>query len=383
MISKDEKALKSLVLLNLLGERGRAVELLRRGMPPAEVCGLLSPSTEWVRNFNPEKEIETCEKLGVRLLSWFDSDYPRLLKEIYDPPLVLYIKGSLVENDQAALAIVGTRRPTFYGRTQTKRFARELAEAGLTIVSGFAKGIDQIAHEAALEVSYGRTIAVLGCGIDVKYPSASEELFERIAERGTVISEFPLGTQPRAEHFPKRNRIISGLSLGVLVVEAALRSGSLISAHEAAEQGREVFAIPGPVDQLTSQGAHKLLKEGAALVETPSDVLEGLALCLKRLASTDQTSSFEVGKGRETQDVCGLFEKKDNPSSFDPSTAQTQKETSEEVLLKALAARSMEYDELAQECLMGPAKIGALLTQLELSGKIRKSHDGRFSLAAR
>ena len=227
--------------------------------------------------FNPEREIERAENLGVEIIPFTDSRYPSLLRESSDPPFVLYMKGSLLESDEAAVALVGTRHPSLYGREQARRFSSELARMGLTIISGFARGIDRFAHEAALEVPYGRTVAVLGSGLDVIYPKEHDALFEEIAERGALVSEFALGTPPLAENFPKRNRIIAGLSWGTLVIEAHSRSGSLITARLAAEEGREVFALPGRVDQLGSRGTHRLLKEGAALVESPEEILEALS----------------------------------------------------------------------------------------------------------
>lgn len=361
--------LKALVLLNLLGERRKVVECFEQGVKPSEM--IISIDKEWLKNFDPEKEIEACEKRGVRLLTWFDEDYPRLLKEIYDPPLVLYMRGSFEKTDEAALAIVGTRHPSLYGLEQAKRFSRELAQAGLTIISGFAKGIDQAAHEAAVEVSYGRTIAVLGCGIDVDYPRGSGKLFQKIAERGAVISDYPLGTQPRAENFPKRNRIISGLSLGVLVIEAAMRSGSLITAHEAADYGREVFALPGPVDRPTSGGAHHLIKEGAALAETPFDVLEALAPMLHPIAGL---LSSAQGKAEE--------EKIQKPSSADQPAPHLghDADNEEQRLIEALAAGPLAFDEVASKSSLPCGRLASLLTQLELKKKIQKRTDGRFVL---
>jgi DNA processing protein len=193
-------------------------------------------------SFSAEKEIALCAQKGIDFLLYSDKDYPAMLKEVADPPLLLYQKGTLIEHDRNAIAIVGTRHPSFYGRTQAKRFAQELAAKGLTIVSGLARGIDQVAHDGALHISYGRTIAVMGCGLDVIYPKEHEDLFGRISDRGVVLSEYPLGTPPLPENFPRRNRILSGLSYTTFVVEAHSRSGSLITAHQAVEQGREVFA---------------------------------------------------------------------------------------------------------------------------------------------
>lgn len=195
------------------------------------------------RIFDPEKETSRTEEQGIELIPFGDSRYPSLLKETADPPFLLYCKGALLESDEAAVAIVGSRHPSLYGLEQARRFGEKLARSGLTIISGFARGIDRSAHEGALAVSYGRTIAVLGSGLDVTYPREHASLYEEIAERGALVSEFALGTPPLAENFPKRNRIIAGLSLGVLVVEAHSRSGSLITAHLAADEASAVQSM--------------------------------------------------------------------------------------------------------------------------------------------
>jgi len=202
-----------------------------------------------------------------------DERYPELLRAIYDPPAVLYCDGSVEPGDRQAVAIVGSRQATPYGLRITETLAGELSALGFTILSGFARGIDAAAHRAALAAG-GRTIAVLGCGLDVDYPPGHASLHAEIAGSGAVLTEFDPGTPPRATNFPRRNRIISGLALGVVVVEAAEDSGSLITARLALEQGREVFAVPGPIDVPTSQGPHGLLKQGATLVETLDDFVE-------------------------------------------------------------------------------------------------------------
>jgi DNA processing protein len=286
MTLAEREEVRAFLILNRLRIEGRrkTVTFLSEGKSAREIVTLMEsedllkeiPETGAASPFHAEKEIELCAQQGIDFLLYTDGDYPVSLKEISDPPLLLYKKGSLLEDDRNAIAIVGTRHPSFYGRTQAKRFAQELAARGLTIVSGLARGIDQVAHEGALHVSYGRTIAVMGCGLDVMYPKEHESLFQKIVERGMVLSEYPLGTPPLPENFPRRNRILSGLSYATFVVEAHSRSGSLITAHQAADQGREVFALPGPVDQLTSRGTHQLIKEGACLVEMPEDIILAL-----------------------------------------------------------------------------------------------------------
>ncbi|MBI3802362.1 MAG: DNA-protecting protein DprA [Nitrospirae bacterium] len=226
-------------------------------------------------------ELEKISAEGISLLSIQDPDYPPLLAAIHDPPPLLYIKGQLGEADPYPIAVVGTRHPTHYGKTVGDRLCRDMAEQGMTIVSGFARGIDAVAHKAALAAK-GRTIAVLGSGIDQMYPPEHQALSVEIAEQGAVISEFPMGSPPEAYHFPQRNRIISGLSLGCLVVEAARDSGSLITARLALEQGREVFAVPGSIGSEMSRGTHQLIRSGAKLVEGIDDILEEVLPQLRR-----------------------------------------------------------------------------------------------------
>lgn len=300
--------------------------------------------------FNPAKEIAHAEELGIEIIPFGDPRYPALLKETSDPPLLLYCKGALIESDQAACAIVGSRHPSLYGREQAKRFGQRLSEWGLTIVSGFARGIDREAHEAALSVRYGRTLAVLGSGLDVAYPKEHKVLYEEIAERGALLSEFALGTQPFADNFPKRNRIIAGLSLGVLVVEAHSRSGSLITARLATEEGREVFALPGRVDQLGSRGTHSLIKEGAALVESPEEIFDTLGSRLWPLVSQSASNQPLDEKGDEKEkEFLALFD-----------------------------AASLTVDQTAARSNLPVSLVLALLTKLELKGVIRKRHDGRY-----
>lgn len=222
-----------------------------------------------------DREIELIEKENIDIITMQDPTYPEHLRHIYAPPLVLYVKGRLFPEDYYGVAIVGTRRASFYGRENAEKFGFQLAERGFTVVSGLARGIDTYAHRGALKAG-GRTIAVLGCGVNIVYPSENDKLLEEISKQGAVISEFPMNTQPISQNFPVRNRIISGLSLGVVVVEAAKKSGALITASFALEQGKEVFSVPGRVDVATSRGTLGLIKEGAKLVEGVDDILEEL-----------------------------------------------------------------------------------------------------------
>lgn len=225
-----------------------------------------------------DREIDRAAAAGATILCPEDEAFPPLLREIPDPPAVLYVRGALEPRDLHAVAIVGSRKCSIYGREQAERFGALLAGAGVTVVSGGARGIDSAAHRGAMQPLNGRTLAVLGCGVDVVYPPENEALFRQIADgRGAVISEYPMATPPLADNFPRRNRVISGLSRGVLVIEADVRSGALITARQAIDDhGRSVFALPGRVDSPMSAGPHRLIRDGATLVTCLEEVLEGL-----------------------------------------------------------------------------------------------------------
>lgn len=274
---------------NILGLRlvqafGGPRQVLDAGSQALECAGVRRDVARAIARFESGGEVEVqlqrLDRVGGRLVTWDDESYPELLRQVHDPPLFLFARGDLDPVDTQSVAVVGSRSPTSYGRRMARVLASGLAEHSITVVSGMARGIDAEAHWASLKAN-GRTIAVLGSGIDVVYPSEHHHLMMRIAKSGAVLSEFPMGTQPDAENFPGRNRIISGISLGTVVVEAAERSGSLITAHFAADQGREVFAVPGPVGD-RSRGPHKLLRQGAALAESANDVLAEIAPHLSR-----------------------------------------------------------------------------------------------------
>ena len=248
-------------------------ELKHSGLDNASIRAITSGRP----NVSLEAEMEKLDRCGVKVLTCHDSDYPSRLKEIYDYPPILYIKGSLLPDDDWGLAVVGTRRATVYGRQVTEEITADLARSKITIISGLARGIDSVAHHSALEAG-GRSIAILACGLDIVYPSENANLARRIMEQGALISEYPLGTRPRPENFPRRNRIMSGLSLGVLVIEAGETSGAIITAHLALEQNREVFAIPGSILSPASRGTNYLIQEGAKLVRDYTNILEELNL---------------------------------------------------------------------------------------------------------
>ena len=285
-----------------------------------------------------------------------DERYPELLRAIHDPPAVLYCDGSVEPGDRQAVAIVGSRQATPYGLRITEALAGELSALGFTIVSGFARGIDAAAHRAALAAG-GRTIAVLGCGLDVDYPPGHASLRAEIAGSGAVLTEFAPGTPPRATNFPRRNRIISGLALGVVVVEAADDSGSLITARLALEQGREVFAVPGPIDVPTSQGPHGLLKQGATLVETVDDIVEELLPQLDRPLQT-----------LKTEPIAALPE-------------HVELSPSERTVLEVMSREPLHLDDLTERSRLTTPAVAAILLGLELKALVKQLPGQRYCLA--
>lgn len=250
----------------------------------------------WSTHLDLDKQLERMEQSGIRFVITEADEYPSLLREIYDPPIGLYWKGDYVV-DRPAVAIVGSRKTSVYGRQVARKLGRELARCGFCIVSGGARGVDTEAHKGALEAD-GKTIAVMGCGMDIVYPAENFELFNQIAQTGAVVSEFPFGRRADRQTFPMRNRIVSGMCQGLIVVESDLYGGSMISARFAAEQGRTVFAVPGRIDQSTSRGCHQLIREGASLLAKPEDVVEELGYLLLSKSSEESeeipTQSFEL-----------------------------------------------------------------------------------------
>jgi len=235
-----------------------------------------------------QKEIDRVSKSGASIITINDTTYPESLRRISDAPLVLYVKGKIKDTDKYAVAIVGSRLPTDYGLQVAEKISYRIASYGLTVISGMARGIDTIAHKGAL-MAKGRTIAVLGSGIDIPYPAENRGLMNAIASAGAVISEFPLGTGPNKENFPQRNRIISALALGVVVIEAAVDSGSLITVGYALEQGKEVFAVPGNITSVTSKGTNNLIKKGAKLVDSAEEIIDELRYQIKGILKEDKT----------------------------------------------------------------------------------------------
>lgn len=275
------KGLGPITLTSLLNRFGSASDVLRAGreeLLQVEHVGpkLAGALLEGKNSTAAHEEWNECRKLGVDLITLSDPEYPLPLKDIPDPPQLLYVRGSLEPADRLSLGIVGSRRCTLYGRQQAERLARELSSAGITIVSGLARGIDACAHRGVLQQSSGRTLAVLGTGVSRIYPPEHAELAEQVIERGALISEACLRQAPVPGLFPQRNRIISGLSQGILIVEASRNSGALHTARHALEQGREVFVVPGRLDSAASEGCHDLIRDGATLIRHSDDILDSL-----------------------------------------------------------------------------------------------------------
>jgi DNA processing protein len=288
-----------------------------------------------------EEESSLLGKVGGKIVTLKDDGYPRRLKDIYDPPALLYVRGELRREDTLAIAIVGSRKTSPYGRWITEKIGEDLARHGVTVVSGMARGIDSVAHMGALQGG-GRTIAVLGCGVDVIYPLENRNLFYQIIEHGAVLSEFPMGSPPEGGHFPRRNRIISGLSIGVVIVQAGSESGSLITANYALEQGREVFAIPGNVGAQGSRGTNQLIKEGAKLVESSEDILEEI-----------------LPQWRREEEIPAI-----------PESPMADLTEEEKILYKLLGETPLHIDAIIRESQLDPGKVSSLLLHLELKGLI-------------
>jgi DNA processing protein len=326
----------------------------------AEVDGIGFKTAEQIaatRNkFDTAAELELACKLGVWLINLDDERYPPLLKQIYDPPPVLYIRGSLTAADNLAISIVGSRRCSLYGQEQSSQLAHFLSSAGFTICSGMARGIDTAAHQGALSAG-GRTIAVQGCGLANIFPPENKKLFELIANSGACISELPLCYEPLSENFPPRNRIIAGLSLGTIIVEAGLNSGALITATAALENNREVMAVPGKIDSPISKGTHRLIKQGAKLVESVEDVMEALGYIGERLQSHVTAAAAKASEMLEKP----LFDVSQLSLSIDEKT-----------IYDCLSKEPLHIEQIIAETNLTPGGINAGLISLRLKGLIRQ-----------
>jgi DNA processing protein len=358
--------IKYWIALSMLHDIGpvRAMKLLSKFSSPKNIFnsdiddliaveGIGTRLAKTIKEFSSwdliEKQIDIMERKGIKAISYEDPLYPEMLREIEDIPVLIYIKGDFQPQDKFAIAIVGSRKPTYYGASIAEQIAQELALMGFTIVSGMARGIDSLSHKGALKAG-GRTIAVLGSGLDIPYPSENKILMERIASSGCVLSEFAPGTPPDKENFPKRNRIISGLCLGVLVIEATSDSGSLITAAYAVEQNREVFAVPGNVTSSNSQGTNELIKKGAILTRNADDIIRELAPVLKGFIKSENKVKIEI-----TEEEMGLC--------------------------KYLSGEPKQIDAISRESGLSASKILGILLGLELKGAVKQISGKRFYLA--
>jgi DNA processing protein len=340
--------LGNLTFKKLLDRFGSPAQVLRSGTRELlEVEGLRREIARRIvkKEFSadPSKVLRSLEKWDAKILTFGNPAYPASLREIHDPPMVLYLRGGLIPQNFSFVAVVGSRNPTSYGLRAAENLAQGLARRGTGIVSGLARGIDSAAHWGCLS-GHGFTVAVLGTGIDTVYPASNKKLFDEIARMGTLISEFPLGTPPEPKNFPIRNRIISGLGKGVIVVEATMNSGSLITASMALEQGREVFAVPGSIQSFKSRGCHFLIKQGAKLVENSDDVLDELGL---NYTFAPKTDTFKT--------------------PLSPPTDEWERKVYELV-----GDYPIHIDEIAREGKLEPSVVSAALMRMELKGIIRQ-----------
>lgn len=357
--------------LNLLPNIGpvRVRHLLRRFGRPEQILSappdalrsvsgigeeMASQIVKWEDSIDLAEEKRRMEEHGIEALTLDDDRYPPALREIHDPPFLLYLKGTLRPSDAAAIGVVGSRRTTHYGKEQAKKLSFRLARAGFCIISGLARGIDTAAHEAALAAE-GRTIAVLGSGIGHIYPPENQALADRIAESGAVLSEFPVLYVPDRKSFPLRNRIVSGMSQGLLVIEAPSRSGSLITANQALEQGRSVFAVPGPIDRPTSEGCNRLIQQGAKLVCSAEDVVEELSHEINSLPLDFEPESWDPAEG-----------------SNDQVTPSPELSEAESLLLDQLDGRELTIDALCDFTGMPSGIVSAHLLQLEMKAAVKQ-----------
>jgi len=328
----------------MLSHFGRLSEAWRAGAADLRAAGLDNRAVRTIRAgraaIDPDTELEALTKHGVHAVTWDDEGYPARLKDIDDAPPVLYLRGALAPGDELAVAVVGTRRPTPYGRQVAEEFAYQLSCERLTIVSGLARGVDAIAHRAALQAG-GRTLAVLACGLDMVYPPEHTKLAREVAERGAVLSEQPPGTQPRGDFFPRRNRILSGLSLGVLLVEGDVKSGAMITARQALDQNREVFAVPGSIFSPQSRGPNAVIQRGEAkLVTSVRDIAEELNLTT-------------VPQQIEMQELM-------------PAT------DTEAALLRHVSKEPAHIDEVCRQSGLPASTVSSLLAMMELKGLVRQ-----------
>src|SRR6266849_6708698 len=345
----------------LLREFGSPEAVFNASLTALEAHGLHAPVAQAIHSREPlsaaAKELAQVQASGCRLLTWDEPAYPHLLRQIYDPPPLLYVRGNVELLDRHSLAIVGARRPTPYGNQMAERLARDLAERGLVIVSGLARGIDSSAHKGACAAARGATIGVLGNGIDIIYPKENKKLFALVEQRGAIITELPLGFYPAPENFPVRNRIVAGMPLGVVVAEGAQYSGSLITSRLAMEFSREVYGVPGNATQPTSFAPNQLIKQGAKLVTSWEDVVEELPTDIRaELFPVEPTTAEQ------------------RATLFAEALSPTEKKLYD--LLSTDAARHV--DELVEESELNSSEVLAALFELEMKGIVRQMPGKQF-----
>ena len=345
----------------LLRQFGGPEEIFRASLTELEGCQLPAAAAQAVFGKSgfrdAEKELAEVKKAGIRLITWAEAEYPKLLTQIYDPPPLLYVRGNVELLSRHAISMVGTRRPTPYGNQMTERLARDLAERGLVIVSGLARGIDSSAHRGACAAARGGTIGVLGSGIDVIYPKENRKLFEEVEKRGAIVTEFPLGTHPAPENFPMRNRIVAGMALGVIVAQGALYSGSLITSRLAMEFGREVYGVPGNVTEPMSFAPNQLIKQGAKLVTNWQEVVEELPTEVRaELFPVEATTAEE------------------RASLFEGSLSPTEKRLFELIRIE----EPIHVDELVEKTGLSSSETLAALCEMEMRGVIRQMPGKQF-----
>ena len=329
------------------------------------------------------QELELIEQHQCHIVTLNDESYPPLLKQISDPPVLLYIAGQLLIVDTLSVAIVGSRSPTEYGKTISQQLSHQLAARGITVVSGFARGIDTCAHRGALEAG-GRTVAVFGCGLSIMYPETNQALAAEMIKSGALVSEFPMTMPPRGANFPRRNRVISGLTLGTLVVEASDRSGSLITARHAAEQGREVFAVPGQIFSNVSQGTHSLINQGATLINSVDDILDALpqdytGILRQEPATRQPTPRRDLGSKRSDRTIHPQStEAKSTPTSQSNTQAELNLTPDEQAVLSTMEGSSVHIDQIARVTQLPIGKVSSLLVMLELKGIVQQLPGKQF-----
>jgi DNA processing protein len=391
------------MIRSLLNEFGTASAAIRAGLTRIKQVDNVGPKlAEKIAragdNPNIEQELKLCREHGVTVILQSDDDFPEAIRGLNDCPAMLFVKGKIEPIDRLAVGVVGSRRSTHYGRRMAEKFSTSLARSGMTVISGLARGIDEAAHRGALNGG-GRTLAVLANGLAQIYPPEMEPLARDIMKNGALISEMPMGHPPMAELFIRRNRIISGLSLGVVVVEAALRSGSLSTARHAMEQNRDVFAVPGPADSLTSQGCHRLIRDGAKLVESVTDIIEELRPQVRRIVGevteAQQLRLFEMA---DAEPEANAFDEPEEDATSKPEATAEQAPAKakqrarsadtpaaanlspdEQTLLSLIGDEPVPADELMNKSALPSGRVLALLSLMEMRRLIRRHPGPAFS----